>query len=382
MPSEVLQLIFSYVHPGSVPSLALISRSWHLEARRHLLSHCAITSSSQARLLLQTLRDNPDLRDACRALTLSKGSVTKVVPGAKRGQMVRVEDAVEPDDLVLLVGALPGMQELHLRELAFATLRRRHVQFASALSHLHTLSICGSPGSGSFNLVTVGQVISSLPQLKHLALRHIHVHPSALEGISPPTFQLQSFALFSTRYLEPRHFRWLLRTTSHAESLRHLALDWNDSPRKINPVRYVVLRLTKLSLSTRIPGTVEAFVMHCPSLRDLTIKSSYPVDVRVFSNLETPLWSFVDRSSPGGGVSLSLLERVVRTRRPPFTRELSKVVVMAWKDDEEAALEKLRLACLAKGVAFAVATEAEDSEVVWIPEECVAPSANLLSSHD
>lgn len=370
LPAEVIHAILYYVPPGFVPSLALVSRPWQLETRRFLLTNCAVTSATQARLLLRTLQDDPSLRISCRAITLSRGSTWKEVLGAKRGQVVRIEDAVEPDDLVLLAGALPEVEELHLRELSFSSLRRRHVQFASPLARLSALSISGSPGAGSFNLVTVGQIVTSLPQLKYLALRHIHVHSSALEGISPPTFQLHSFALFSTPHLEPRHFRWLLRTTSHAESLRHLALEWNESPRIINPVRYVVLRVTKLSLSTRIPGTAEAFVMHCPSLRDLTIKTTCLVDVRVFSNLETPLRSFVDRSPPGGGVPLSLLERVVRTRRPRFAQEVSRVVVAARKDDDEAVLEKLRSACAAERVAFAMtASEAESSEDVWIPEE-------------
>ncbi|ORY65632.1 hypothetical protein BCR35DRAFT_334610 [Leucosporidium creatinivorum] len=317
-------------------------------------------------------------------LTLERGNSSKPASASKRkgGAAARqVEDAVTEGELVQLATALPKLQAIHLRELAFTSLRRRSLSdFTSQLSSLHTLSISGRPAAAPsshpsdslFNLHTVGQIVISLPQLRHLALRHIHASPTSLEGLSPyPTFTLTSFALYSTPNLTPKHLHWLLRSTSFAESLRTLALDWDSSPRILNPIRYSVLRVERLHLTTTTPGVVENFALHCPSLTRLTIKASVPVDgVRLFGNLEMPLLELTDRSEgERNGLDRRMLSLIIAGRSLRFARKLRRLS-LAPREESERRLEELKKACEEQRVDFDVLDASSSSATEpWIPEE-------------
>lgn len=231
--------------------------------------------------------------------------------------------------------------------------------------------------------------MSSLPSLKHLALRtplydfrvlptnfatltgHIHAHPDALTNLPYAPFALTSFALFSVPSLLPRHLHWLLRTTSHSESLRSLALDWHGaSPRILNPIRYVVLRLETLAITSSEPGVIESIVLHCPLLKRLEMKAMVGVDaVRLFANLEAPLKELVDRSTmDGAGLDERLLAFIIEGGEMKFARGLERVE-LAVEKRSKTALKALRQACETRGVVVAEVVPEEGDMGIWVPSE-------------
>jgi hypothetical protein len=369
--------------PSSLAQLALVSPAFNTETRRAVFTAPVFDRSAAAQLFLRSLKQNSSLAPMAESLTLERGTSTKLASASKRKAGASpVEDVVTEAELVQLATALPHLQAIHLREVAFTSLRRRSLSdFTSQLSSLHTLSIAGRPAAPSshpsdslFNLHTVGQIVISLPQLRHLALRNIHASPTSLEGLSPyPTFTLTSFALYSTPNLTPKHLHWLLRSTSFAESLRTLALDWDSSPRILNPIRYSVLRVERLHLTTSTPGVVENFALHCPSLTRLTFKADVPVDgVRLFGNLEMPLLELADRSEgEGNGLDTRMLALIIAGRSLRFARKLRQLS-LAPREESERRSEELRKACEARRIGLDVLdiTSRSPSEP-WIPEEWV-----------
>lgn len=394
LPRELAQMVVDSTPPSSLAQLALVSPALHAQTRRALFTSPCLNSSAAAQLFLRSLKQDPTLAQMAESLTLERGSSTKPSSASKRRgarEVEEVEDAVTDVELVQLATALTQLKSIHLREVGFTSLRRRSLSdFTSQLSSLHTLSIAGRPAAPSshpsdslFNLHTVGQIVVSLPQLRHLALRHIHASPNSLEGLSPyPTYTLTSFALYSTPNLNPKHLHWLLRSTSFAESLRTLALDWNSSnssPRIFNPIRYSVLRVERLHLTTSTPGVVENFVLHCPSLTRLTISASVPVDgARLFGNLEMPLLELADRSAgEGNGLDTRLLALIIAGRSLRFARKLRRLS-LAPRVESQRRFEELREACAERRVDLDVLNVSLSSTTEpWIPEEYGSPDLFL-----
>lgn len=393
LPAETIRLILSFIQQDNqIPSLALVSQSWSGAVRLFLTQDVVVKSSTGARRLLRTLQANPTISPLIKSITLSR-EISQTEDGAKGEQKGKGKrkgnargskgkgtpvaggtDEISPDDMVLLLGQLPHVSEVNLCEVGFGSLRRRHVNFTSTLPILTSLSISGRPES-PFLLASVGRIISSCHQLKRLSLRHIQPHPSSFDGVPPPLFELDSFALFHVPNLEPEQLFWLLRSTAYAESLRTLALSWDDSPKILNSIRYVSLRVTKLALSTQTAGVVEAFVLHCPLLKTLEIYSTVAVEpLRMFENLEGPLLAFRDKSPIGGGVSLRVLAGIVQSRKLKLARDLRLIEAGSWAGKNEGA-EELGRICEARKVVLKVGTAREAYQVgregCWIPPELV-----------
>lgn len=379
-PVELAQLVVEYAPPATLTRLALVSPLLRAQSRRALYANITLNSSAAVQLLLRSLRQYPSLSAVVKQLTLERGNAGKLASAGKRKAAPRwIENAITEGELVQLVAMLPALQELHLRELAFVSLRRRSLgDLTSHLGALHTLSIAGRPPLSSahasdtlFNLHTVGQIVVSLPQLRHLSLRHIHASPTSLQGLTFPTFALTSFALFSTPDLIPHHLHWLLRATSHAETMRTLALDWDQSPRILNPIRYAALRVEQLALTTSTPGVVEAFVLHCPSLKQLTLRASVPVNAaRLLGNLEERLSELVDKSEgPGCGVDARMLGLIIAGGCLKQGRKLRRLSIVGKKAEENRRAELVK-ACAERQV---IVTVEQSAAVVgddpWIPEE-------------
>lgn len=383
LPRELTQLVIDSASPASLAQLARVSPSFNTQTRRALFTSPVLSSSAAAQLFLRSLKQDPSLAHMVETLTLERGNGTKLASASKRKAGAQIEDAVTEAELVQLATALSQLRAIHLRELAFTSLRRRSLSdFTSQLSSLHTVSIAGRPPAPSshpsdslFNLHTIGQIVLSLPQLRYLALRNVHASPTSLEGLSPyPVFTLTSFALYSTPNLTSKHLHWLLRSTSFAESLRTLALDWNSSPRILNPIRYSVLRVERLHLTTSTHGVVENFALHCPSLTRLTIEASVPVDgARLFGNLETPLLELVDRSEgEGNGVDTRMLALIIAGRSLRFARKLRRLS-LAPRQAKERQTDELRKACEDHRVVLVVMDTSSRSDTEpWIPEELVS----------
>ncbi|KAM0750886.1 hypothetical protein T439DRAFT_325933 [Meredithblackwellia eburnea MCA 4105] len=337
LSAELIHLILGFVLISSpsrsrILPLAYIGRIWRAQVTRILFRHIHLSSTSSTRLLLRSFANAPDLQFGVQELCFERGREKKIMESARRrsagggrresngSTATTEEDAVTPEDLVLLSTRVP-VEALSLRELEFTSLRRRSVNFTTSLpGALLALSISGRVGTseGGFNLHTVGQLLTNLPSLTHLALRNIQVVPAALEGLVPPTCQLISLALVETRKLEPHHLLWLLRSTALAETLINLTLSWNESPRILNPIRYAALKVHHLALSTTTAGVPEAMVLHFPSLRLLEIQSNHSVDgKRLLENIEGPgLDALVDRSVEGAGVGADELADMLRR---PYT---------------------------------------------------------------
>ena len=366
--AELIATVLSFVAElSSIKAYAFVSRTWRTAVRRVLFTSIRLASTSSTRLLLRSLASSPELLVLPRSLSFVKGTRRRPASTRKGKGEVSVEDSLTPEDVVLVTTRL-AFTALSLRDLAFSTFRRRQVNFVLSLpSPLTSLSILArlDEHSSGFNLHTIGQLLSNLPSLTHLALRNIHVVPSALAGLLPPTFSLQSLALFNFAgpSLEPAHLRWLLRSTSHSESLRRLALEWNgDSPRVLNPVRYAALRVTHLALSSSHSGVPESLAIHFPSLKVLQVRSTKPVDVgRMLGNLEGPLDVLVDRSAgPGAGVDPGDLAQVLRRGGLESIGELKGVRIARTS-------EELVMACVGVGARLEVRESRLDPHEPFIP---------------
>lgn len=205
-----------------------------------------------------------------------------------------------------------------------------------------------------FNLHTLGQILTATPRLTSLSLSHIHPHPSALHSLPPTTFHLTHLSLISDPppLLTRAHLKWLLRPSSLAESLRHLALEW-DGPAgpALHAVRYAALRVKTLRVRTRTPGLVESLVMHFPMLEGLEVRAGCGVDAaRLVGNLEWPLKELVDWGREGEGLGRSGLAWVIGSGEYQFARELERVEVGVVGSGDQEGDELLRVACAAKGV--------------------------------
>lgn len=135
----------------------------------------------------------------------------------------------------------------------------------------------------------------------------------------------------------------------------------------MNDVRYTVLRVERLILRTRTKGVAEALVLHFPSLRYLRIYSTRPVNpVRLFGNLETPLYNLDDYSPFHGGIDAVELASVIQQGRSQFCKELKRIGVYDTASDK---LKRLIAACGKRNVGLEVRMRPEKSEEEWIPNE-------------
>ncbi|GAA5926959.1 hypothetical protein JCM1841_001598 [Sporobolomyces salmonicolor] len=279
----IVQAYDALPQPTEVVSLALVSSSFRAQVRQHLLMRIVISSSSSAQTLLKILNNDSDLCKLARTLTIARGPRKRLQTGGKgkKASQSWIEDSVTEVEFVQLCLKLEGVTEVHLREPAFVTLRRRQANFASSLSHLRTLSICGRPDSSQpgFNLHTVGQILLTVPQLEHLALRNLHAFPTSFHGLSLPSFSLISLALFLTSNLSSSHLYWLLSSSMNADSLRTIASDLHDlRPAQLHSVYWCTARVTKVALSSNVTGAIECISLHCPSLERLELRASALVD--------------------------------------------------------------------------------------------------------
>ncbi|KAL8287400.1 hypothetical protein RQP46_003258 [Phenoliferia psychrophenolica] len=357
---EVITTILSFLteeaSQATIVRYAFVSKAWRTATRHVVFADIELSSTSSTRHLQRSLASAPELRTYTRSLTFVRGSRRRPAStrkGKGKGDAT-IEDGVTPEDVVLLATQL-ALEAISLRELGFSTFRRRQVNFVLSLpAPLRSLSLCGrlDETHGGFNLHTIGQLLTNLPHLTTLALRNIQVVPASLEGLVPPTYALQSLALFNFGgpALEPAHLRWLLRSTSHAESLRHLALEWHaDSARTLNPVRYLALRVTHLALSSSHPGVPESLAIHFPSLKVLELKSTARINVeRLLANLEGPLDVLADRSvGMAAGIEPGSLAQVLRKGYIESVDELKRVRVGRTS-------EELVMACVGVGAKLEV----------------------------
>jgi hypothetical protein len=350
LPVEVAQAIVEHCAGlDELKQLALVSPSFRLAVSKHLHWDVLITSSTAARAFLIKLEANPILAIGARTLTVAKGRRTRTekVGRGRKAVEQQVEDSVSEEDLVKLCGKLRRATAVHLEEPNFSTLRRRQVGCLFHLS-LTTLSIHGRSDS-PFNASTVGQLLLTLPKLRHLSLRNIHFFPGALDSLTVPSNGFSSFSLTSSPSISSKQLYWFLHSTINAESLTSLSFDIppNFRPSRLYPVRWAPVRTTEIYCTSEQAGALENLPRHCPSLRRYTFSSSQRLDPqRLLSACEAfdTVAELFDASAVGSGLSPLRLAAALAIEDGSKFRSLRRISFIKSRRKEDG-MRLLRAVC-------------------------------------
>lgn len=367
LPHELRQLIVDFCDQDTLCQLARVDRLFHRLARPALYRCPTICTSVTAQLFLAARSQASTTAHECRNLTLRRDARSAAADCKRKGG-VRRSHFTEAD-FVHLVESVETLERLDL-EPDFTSLRRRSLSAITTRAHaLQSLAIAGYAAGdtqkGYFSLDTIGRIVSASPSLKKLYLIRVRGSTSTLDELGPvPTCTLSSFSIVSSPSIRTKDLGWLLRSTCLAESLRDLTLEWNSSPRPVlEAVRYAVLRVERLTFMTRVLGSTESLVLHCPSLRRLTIKTEVPVDaVRLLMNLESDLYSLSDDSSSAcDGVDLMMLALLLEGEQLRHARRLRRITIGPGKAllSSVNSMTKLRQVCATKHIAFTSRTGSE-----------------------
>ncbi|GAA5956879.1 hypothetical protein JCM3765_006627 [Sporobolomyces pararoseus] len=368
LPDEVLDRVIDHLFTPEALSdlshLSLFSTRLSTSIRSYRSRHLVFQSSTQVQQYLK-IHKQPDAQ--AKSLIIRKGQRRRVeqVKIGRKKSMQEVEDSVTEEELVQLCRIFPSLNDVRLEEPSFSTLRRRQIGFASNLSQLQTLSIIGrSPESTTdiedgFNLSAIGQILTTVPQLKHLELRNIRSSKTSLSGIPHPTFQLSSFSLFTSSFPASSQLSWLLSSSTTAESLQTIKfqLPRNVLPYELHSIYWAPIRVTSLSISCENPEVVECIPLHCPHLErlefNLLSRNNELVDARRLlknSIQYRRLKEIRDLSKrDGGGMDLrSVAEGLLLYRKKV---KLSRIVLSTGRREEKG-LRELKAACRLLGVVF------------------------------
>ncbi|GAA6040510.1 hypothetical protein JCM8097_005440 [Rhodosporidiobolus ruineniae] len=361
LPVEAVQTVIEahgcISSPAQLPALALVCPSFRIAVRLHLLKHVRLSSSSTVKRYLEHVGAQAEGQGQARSLTVEPATRKLAVKGkGKKAKQEWVQDDMMADEVVKLCGRLSSLEEVHLREVAFSTFRRRQVDLFSSLTHLHTLTISGRSASQSdgFNLHTVGQLLLTTPHLTHLALRNLSCFPSALDGLSRPHLALSSFALFDSPGVTAKQLSWLLDSSTDAESLRTIAFDLPACvlPSTLYPVRWAPIRTTSISCTSDRVDALENLPRHCPSLRRFTFRTSGQLDpYRLLASCDVfgTVTELRDASQLGCGVPLRSLAEALLLRSGSAPAEIARISLRQSRA-KEGGFFALRGVCRVKGV--------------------------------
>lgn len=317
LPNEILERILDYAilesPPRSLVALALVSRRFALAVH---LRHVRLSSANAASKFEQIIAANPDAARRVKLLVLEAERMrTRASPPSRRQRRGHMKStALDADTLVRLCTHLSQSGTLVLRELDLSTLRRRQFGFAARLSHLHTLVLSSPPSDSGdsdparrLNLYTLGMILQDLPQLEHLGVRGLRGSPSALRGLTPPVCRLVSCGIFSTSGVSGTHLQWILSATTASDSLRTVAFDLDEStrPAQLSAVKWALLPVRHVYVTSRNTRTLAALPQHFPSIRTYAFRTPSRFDA--FSELLRSLPAgrridILDASAPHGGL--------------------------------------------------------------------------------
>ncbi|GAA5986127.1 hypothetical protein JCM11641_004718 [Rhodosporidiobolus odoratus] len=375
--TRIVQQCSTIVHPTELPALAHVSPFFRIAVSHQLLSHPHFSSSTSLSQLLDKLATQPEAAALARCLTLARGDAKKrrMIGKGNKAREEWVEDAITEDQLVTLCQKMVNLVELQLRELTFATLRRRQLGGFSHLNHLRTLSISGRPAN-PFSLHTVGQLLNTLPHLQHLALRRLRCDRSALDGLPAPALSLASFALFSSPDISSRQLAWLLHSSTNAESLSSVAFDVLPKirPSLFHPVKWAPVRTTRLFCASEQPGVVEFLPLHCTSVRVLAFDARTAVSAsallqscEVFDTVR----EISDFSQTGAGFVVCDLSEALFLKAMQGRVKVRKIT-LAKKKRGEASARALGTICRALGIDLCYETLEKSGDELYIPREFAA----------
>ncbi|GAA5998438.1 uncharacterized protein JCM10292_002695 [Rhodotorula paludigena] len=386
-PDAVLEGIARAVQAsGGCPALArlaLVAPAFRVRVSRLLRAHPVLASSTAVQLYLRALQDSKAAVGDAHSLTLRRGPPHEVSTAGRgrKGRKVLLEDAVTEDELVQLAKILPRLVELHLVEPAFDSLRRRQLGFTSSLADLRTLTIVGRAGHGytGFNLATVGQILQNLPELRHLALRNLQAHASALQGLAPPACKLAAFGLFDTPDISSAQLYWLLRSSIYADSLRSLAFDIPPDmrPSRLHAVLWAASPVKTLFISSSNSRALSDLPRHFPSLRHYAFRSTGSVAVDPYRVLAScAVYSVVevveDRSTEQrGATSLNWAEALLLARQTQPGLARLRRLALSTERRHDVGFGVLEEVCGLLGVQL-VLYEPETGDAPWIPLDSAA----------
>ncbi|GAA5839971.1 hypothetical protein JCM11251_006575 [Rhodosporidiobolus azoricus] len=378
LPVEVVQSITSafrdITDTTEFIALALVSSTFRISVQRLLLTSLDLRSTTSVRLLLSRIERDTSIGRQARCLVIGRGARKRLQP-AGRGKKKHeewVEDAVTEEDLVKLCGKLPNLEAVHLREPFFVSLRRRQLGCLSSLSRLSTLSVSGRP-SHPFSLHTVGQLLLTLPQLKHLALRNLSCPTSSFANLPQPSCHLVSFALFDSPAISGQQLSWLLHSSTNAESIRSLAFDIAPTvlPSTLHTVLWAPVRAFEISCTSEQAGSIEHLPRHCPSVRKYTFRSSRRIDpvlllksCGVFGTVE----QLVDASGVGAGLHPIYLAAALLEDRKGGVATIRSLCFSRQKRGEEG-MRILRVVCRIKGISLSFFDAGVEKGEPDIPEQ-------------
>ncbi|BGP25864.1 hypothetical protein JCM10295v2_004804 [Rhodotorula toruloides] len=328
LPSDVLERILSFIQYTSTPAqfarLALVSPSVRTLVNRLVVRNPVFSTTGGATAFLAKAKNVTLVASDVRALVLRR---KESAPSRIR---FKADESCSEEDLLRLCSVCTGINELHLEETAFTTLKRRQVGFASNLSSLRILSIAGS-GAG-FNLHTVALILQDLPRLEDVALKRIQAFPAALKALPPPTCRLRRFALHESPSVSPKQLEWLLAAAIEVDSLRNLAFDIADiPPSRLGGLRWAATPVRSLRLTSSELHAVEKLAAHFPSLSTYTFATSGHPDVLTLLSSCGKSASFqqlVDRSVGDNGLQLlELASALLYLRRRGRLASLRRVVL-------------------------------------------------------
>jgi hypothetical protein len=337
---RAIQNLDTLEQPSHLSRLALVSRRLSNSIRDYRTRHPVFQSSTQAQHYLGR-RSGYDTE--AESVTIRKGHRKRMEQVKVGRQKVtrEVEDSVTAEELVALCQTYAGVVQLRLEEPAFTSLRRRQINFAASLSKLTILSIIGrlwsseAPDDAGFNLTTVGQVLNTVPQLKHLELRNLRSSRTSLSGIPPPSFTLTSFSLFTTPFLTSSQLSWLLSSSTQAESLRTIDFNLPSTvyPYQLHSIYWAPIRVTTLSIECENPRVIEYMPLHCPHLERIEFKlvsrrdkETESIDARLLLKNAIQyrrLQEIRDQTSQGGMDLRSLAEGLLLYRKKVSIRRIS-----------------------------------------------------------
>lgn len=277
LPDEILERILDHASlaspPRSAVALSLVSRQCALAVH---LRNVRLRSGNAASKFEQIIAANPDAGRRVKLLVLEAERMREPPPSRRQRRGDVKPTALDADTLVRLCAHLTQVRTLVLRELDLSALRRRRFGFAARLSHLHSLVLSSPPsdsGDGDtarqLNLYTLGMILQDLPQLEHLGLRGVRGSPTALRGLTPPVCRLVSCGIFSTSGVAGAHLQWILSATTGSDSLRTVAFDLDDStrPAQLSAVKWALLPVRHVYVTSRNTRAIAALPQHFPSIR-------------------------------------------------------------------------------------------------------------------
>lgn len=246
----------------------------------------------------------------------------------------------------------------------------------SNANHLRSLTIRSCRGSEATTFHSIAQLLSALPALQELGLRDLALPRKSIVTLPRPIFKLDALAMIGMDKIRSPELCWLLRSTAVAESLKRLALEWNQSPKALNEVRYTVLRTVEFYLWTNTERVAESFVLHFPNLQHYAVNTRVATNAtRLVRNVDSPsLKHLTIRLSKRK--TLASLVNILATKDERLLSFPDKVTLASSLDGNDATTNALlRLAASIcqeqRRIDCKIWDEDTRAEHLWLPHWCV-----------